>query len=609
MKNKRPNSWKRLIDALPHGVLIINGEGQIIYANASSAALFGTTRQKLIGTSFLYPLAAEETGEIEILRKDRTITSAQMTVREGAWQEEPAWIVALHDITELKDKEKRLSVVSKGVSSAFEGIVITDAQGTILEANQAFLNMSGFKKEDILGQNPRMWKSGKQDAQFYKHLWERLSSEGHWSGELWDKGGHNKLYPVFLSVSAVKNEAGDVTNYIGFFHDLTVIKQQEKQIEHVKYYDLLTGLPNKFLLTQKLEGFMRQASRQQKNLLVMNIRVFDPKTRKSSYEEPPHVRDAIIIHAVNRIKEVLRQRKMLARTGYSEFVGICLEQGDTVDNAAILAGQLIKSLSKPYHIENKTYRLKTHIGITAYEANSACHAEELLHQGEIARHKARQKGDNSFDFFDPQFEKSLLEFSRHLEAVRGALKKNQLRLFYQPKVDLLTGNVIGVEALLRWMHPVRGLLLPHQFLLRLDNHPISLELGEWTLNHALKMAGQFLSHDIEIPISINVGSHELQHKNYFHHFMTIMKKYPRIPKKMILLEVLETEAIEDLDLVSDLINRFKAQGIHFALDDFGKKYSSLAYLKELDTREVKLDQSFLYGISLINRRIWRFYFL
>ncbi|WP_162262329.1 PAS domain-containing protein [Legionella israelensis] len=320
MNKKKNNYWPKLLNALAEGVVIINKEGEILFINAYAANMLGHPVSDLLGSNFLYPLAEDETQEIEIIKPDGEILPAQMTVKKGAWENDVAWVISLQDISEFKAKEKMLSISSKGISSAFEGIIITDANGTILEANNAFLKMTGFKEEEIIGKNPRIWKSGYQSAEFYKQLWSALIKRGHWSGELWDKYKHNKLYPVFLSISAVKNSEGDITNYIGFFHDLSVIKEQEEQIEHFKFYDFLTGLPNKFMLTQRLDNYIEQSWNMKSRLIVISIRIFDPGKQNSSYNESAEIRDKMILKAIERIERWTHGKKLLSRIGYSEFI-------------------------------------------------------------------------------------------------------------------------------------------------------------------------------------------------------------------------------------------------------------------------------------------------
>lgn len=595
MNKKNDNNWKKLINALAEGVVIINKEGEIRFVNTYAANLLGHGCTELTGSNFLYPLSADETQEIEVLKPSGEILSVQMNVKEGAWENAFAWVVSLKDISEFKAKEKMLSISSKGISSAFEGIIITDEKGTILEVNKAFLKMTGFNEVEIIGKNPRVWKSGYQSADFYKRLWKTLLKEGHWSGELWDKYKNNKLYPVFLSISAVKNSEDEISNYIGFFHDLTEFKAQEKQIEHFKLYDYLTGLPNKLLLTQKLDNYIDEMFETKKKLILMSIRVFDSLKGHASYSEEAEVRDIIILEALDRIKQVSSGKKLVSRIGYSEFVLVFLDH-QTIERMESEAKSVISVVSKPYKIKGKSYTLQSIIGVTFTTKNSLVSAEDLLNQAEIARHKAMQKGFNQFDFFDAESEKQVLAFHQHIEALRQAIHHDQLRLYYQPKIDLDSGKVIGIEALLRWIHPDKGLLTPDQFLRGTDNHDVSLELGKWVLEEALKQLDKLIKNKSNIAVSVNISSFQLQDKYFIRRLEKILSKFPNLPDFSLVLEILETEALDDLLRVSKIIKICREKGILFSLDDFGTGYSSLTYLKELNTSEVKLDQSFIRNV-------------
>lgn len=576
-------------------MLVINNEGQILYVNDYVVQMFGVPRTELVGTNFLYPIAANETQEVEILKSNNEVLTAHMTVRKSIWENRQVWIISLFDITELKLKEKLLKISSKGISSAFEGIIITDPEGTIIETNNAFMKMTGYTELEVIGQKPVLLHSRKQNEKFYKELWNILIAKGQWSGELWAKKKNKRLFPVFLAISAVKNSDGDIINYIGYYHDLTLIKKQEQQIENFKYYDYLTGLPNKFLLTQRLQTLISGLSEGNKELIVFNIRVFDSNSKSSLLDLPPNTRDKIILEVVNRIDRTTPKKMFFSRIGLSEFIVIYFIK-NKIEVMASIAQRMIEKLSCPYYLHHQTIILQTIIGLTAYYKNSSLSAEDLIQQSEIARHKAHVRGVNIFEFFDPQVEERIIEFNKRVESVSKAIQLNELKVYYQPIVELNTAKVVGLEALLRWQHPEKGLLLPKQFLSDLNNHPISLQIGDWVLHQILHQIEELLACNIKIPININVSAYQLQHPNFVKKLFDALALYPNVPHHLLVLEILETEAIEDLTLVSQIIAECKAKGINFSLDDFGTGYASLTFLKELNTFEVKIDQSFIINI-------------
>lgn len=576
-------------------MLVINNEGQILYANDYVVQMFGVPHTELIGTNFLYPMAANETQEVEILKSSNEILTAHMTVRKSIWENRQVWIISLFDITELKLKEKLLKISSKGISSAFEGIIITDSEGTIIETNNAFMKMTGYTEQEVIGQKPAFLHSRKQNEKFYKELWNILIAKGQWSGELWAKKKNKRLFPAFLTISAVKNSDGDIINYIGYYHDLTLIKKQEQQIENFKYYDYLTGLPNKFLLTQRLQTLISGLSEGNKELIVFNIRVFDSNSKSSLLDLPPNTRDKIILEAVNRIDRTTPKKMFFSRIGLSEFIVIYFIK-NKIEVMASIAQRMIEKLSYPYYVHHQTIILQTIIGLTAYYKNSSFSAEDLIQQSEIARHKAHIRGVNIFEFFDPQVEERIIEFNKRVESVSKAMQLNELKVYYQPIVELNTAKVVGLEALLRWQNPEKGLLFPKQFLSDFNNHPLSLQIGDWVLHQVLHQVEELLACNIKIPINVNVSAYQLQHPNFVKKLFDTLARYPNVPHRLLMLEILETEAIEDLTLVSQIIAECKAKGINFSLDDFGTGYASLTFLKELNTAEVKIDRSFIIDI-------------
>nr|WP_241480464.1 bifunctional diguanylate cyclase/phosphodiesterase [Legionella norrlandica] len=336
-------------------------------------------------------------------------------------------------------------------------------------------------------------------------------------------------------------------------------------------------------------------SDEKKDLIVFNIRIFDAKTMNSLLDYSPDTRDEIILEAVARIERSSPKKMFIARIGFSEFIVVYFTQ-NKLEFMVSVAKQMIEKLSSPYHIHNQTFILQTIIGLTVYYKNTAFSAEDLLQQSEIARRQAQNNGVNIFKFFDPRVEEQIIEFNKRLESVRKAIQLNELEMHYQPIVDLKTRKAVSLEALLRWRHPDKGLLLPKQFLDDLDNHPLSLQLGEWALHQVLHQIEKLLELKISIPISINVGAYQLQYPDFVKKLFNILEKYPKVPANLIKLEIIETEAIEDLSLVSQIIQECKDKEVYFSLDDFGTGYSSLNFLKEFNTHEVKIDQSFVSNI-------------
>lgn len=592
MDNINPKYWHQLVETLAQGIAIINKEGEILYCNDYAAKLFGLNKDQLIGSNFFYPLAIESIQEVEILKTKGEIRTVQMIVKEGAWHNQFAWIVALFDMTEFKNKERELTIASKGINAALEGILITDNNGQIIKTNQSFLNMLNLKLVDVFNCNVQTFLSDRFDLKYYKNLFKKLLHAGHWRGEVFFINQEKNEIPTYATISVLKDEEGNVDNFIGFFHDLRLIKNTEKQLKQTQYYDLLTGLPNKMLLTEKLQHLMNKHPNGSQKLIVFSIRIYGADNDYLNYGKNNKTRDLIILQTVNRITQIAGKNVFIARIGFNEFI-VVFNQKKLSDSMASIANKILRSLSIPYRIYRKIYSIQAIIGIATYPNNSEFSGEELLRHAEIARHKARQEGGNLFEFYNNNLELEIIEFNHHLALLRHAIEFNQLKLYFQPKVDLKSEKVLGFEALLRWKHPDRGLLKPAEFLSGLDNHPIALELGNWVLKNVLDTLKILFDNNFKVPISINMSSYQLKDSNFINNLNEILEDYPRYFTKYIIFEILETEALEDLKFVSKILTKCRQKGIVFSLDDFGTGYSSLTYLKELNTAEVKLDQSFI----------------
>lgn len=584
------NKWKELINALSTGVLITNHDGDILYANIIAAHLLGQEPSALIGTNFSYPLAVDETQEIEILGSNLQIKTVEIVSKRGGWENHFAWIISFLDVTEQKKQRARLDVISKGFAATSQGILITDEQGTILEVNDALLNMTGYKANEMIGQKAGILKSGKKGASFYTGFWNKLISTGHWQGEIVDRSNNNQFLSVYLNINAVKNSDGEVVNYIAFYHDLRGIKEKERQIAQLKLYDLITGYANKYLLTLKLNQLITETAKD-RGIILMRILITDKVSKKYDII----TQDTLVLEIAKRLNQITRDRYLAARIGPKEFVLVFY--GDWAPSALNqLAQALIDALAMPIHLKNKIFNLTSNIGIAVYNHYASFSVEDFLNQADDARLMARMNAVNSYAIFNSQAFIKELEFINHINAIRKAITFNELDLYYQPKVDLITEKVIGVEALLRWNHPEKGLLSPYQFLYGLDDHPVSLELGNWVLNAVLQFAERLVQQNLMIQVSYNVSSYQLQDSGFIKHVEKTFTKYPKIPRKMILHEILETETIEDIGKVTRLIDECRLKSIFFSLDDFGTGYSSLSYLKALHTNQVKLDQSFIRNI-------------
>ncbi len=493
------------------------------------------------------------------------------------------------NIARLEAAEDRLSLAASVFTHAREGIIITDAGGTIVDVNETFSKITGYSREEALGQNPRMLKSGRQDPEVYAAMWKSLAEKGHWYGEVWNRRKDGEVYAEMLTISVVKNAGGEAQHYVALFTDITPMKEHQQQLEHIAHYDALTNLPNRVLLADRLSQAISQSQRRGQPLALLYLDLDGFKTINDCYGH--NVGDELLIALAQRMKAVLRDGDTLARIGGDEFVAVLIDLYLQRDHELVLS-RLLQAVAAPVKLNETVLQVSASIGVTLYPQDGS-DADQLMRHADQAMYQAKQAGKNRYHLFDVAQDAVIQSRHDDLEEIRRALDQRQFVLYYQPQVNMSSGEVIGAEALIRWQHPERGLLPPAAFLPIVESHPISVELGEWVIDTALSQLSEWHSAGMDIPISVNVGARQLQHGNFVANLTRLLSGHPSVLPGSLKLEVLETSALEDMAYVSEVMRACGEMGVRFALDDFGTGYSSLIYLKRLPVDMLKIDQSFV----------------
>ena len=500
-------------------------------------------------------------------------------------------VVGTHvDITERKKAKEELRLAASVLTHAREGIVITNATGAIIEVNSTFSKITGYSSEDVLGEDPRMLHSqGRQSAEFYAEMWREISGCGMWTGEIWNRRKNGQEYPATLTRSAVKNDAGEISHYVAHFSDITQIKAHQSQLENMAHYDALTRLPNRTLLTDRINQAMIQSQRYDSSLTVAFLDLDDFKTINDTHGHD--VGDELLIIVSQRMKEALVEGDTIARIGGDEFVVVSTDLAN-VDGCQPILERLLLAASEPITIGEVVLELSVSIGVTLYPQDGA-DADILMRHADQAMFIAKQSGKNRYHLFDTAYDDAVNIRRESLVDIRAALDRREFVLFYQPKVNMTSGEVVGVEALIRWQHPVRGLVPPLDFLPIIEGHALSLDIGEWVINTALRQISYWNSMGITLPISVNISAYQLQQSNFVKRLTALLAAHPDVNPQSLELEVLETSALSDINHVTETMNACRELGVHFALDDFGTGYSSLTYLRRLPANLIKIDQSFI----------------
>ena len=608
-----PEIYSQILNTMTEGAYLIRAsDGIILYTNPSFESLFSYEYGEMIGQHVsivnaptdIDPLETVKIigekiiksgswhGEVNNIKKDGTSfwCSASVTTFNHPVHGD-IWVTVHTDITKQKLSDEKLKLAASVFTHAGESIAITDATGMILDVNDTFSHTTGYSREEAIGKNPRILQSGRQSPEFYAEMWQALLKEGYWSGELWNRRKNGEVYVVMTTMSAVRDVNGDTTQYVSLANEITQIKKHQEQLDRIAHFDLLTNLPNRVLLSDRLFQAILQCSRHKLSLAVVFLNLDGFKAVNDAHGHD--VGDELLIALSLRMKEALRVDDTLSRIGGDEFVAV-LADLDKVEDCEPVLKRLLLAASEPVRIGKVVVNVSASIGVTLYPQDSV-DADQLIRHAVQAMYVAKQSGKNRYHLFDTVQDDAIKVQRESLEAIRSALDNHQFVLYYQPKVNMKTGKVMGAEALIRWQHPERGLLNPIEFLPIIENHAMMIEMGEWVIDTALSQISQWQKMGINQPVStsVNIAAVQLQQTDFTDRLIRQLAAHPDVEPRYLELEVLETSALDDVHHVSTIMNECMALGVNFALDDFGTGYSSLTYLRRLPASLIKIDQSFI----------------
>jgi diguanylate cyclase (GGDEF)-like protein/PAS domain S-box-containing protein len=489
----------------------------------------------------------------------------------------------------LRQSLSKLRLTSSVFENTMECITITDAQGNIIDVNPAFCRLTGYEREEVLGKNPRFQKSGHHDQAFYAAMWQAINTTGRWNGELWNRTKSGECYPELRSISAVTNAQGVVTHYIGISTDISQIKQHEAQLERIAHYDALTGIPNRVLLADRMKQAIAQVKRERKMLAVcyLDLDGFKPVNDGFGHQAGDHV----LVEIARRIGSILREGDTVARLGGDEFVVLLLNLHH-VEECIVTLKRLHETIAQPVCIQDQAHYLTASIGVSIFPGDDN-DPDVLLRHADQAMYVAKQSGKNRYHLFDATHDQQSRAYHEAMQRIRQGLDNREFELYYQPKTHLATGCVIGAEALIRWNHPERGLLLPGEFLNDIRNSELEIRLGEWVIDTALTQLMQWYKEGLTVDVSVNIAACHLQYQGFVEYLKHRFNQYPGLQSGRLHIEILETAALENFAEAAEIMEACRMMGVRFSLDDFGTGYSSLTYLHRLPVDTLKVDQSFV----------------
>ncbi|BBL72112.1 sensor domain-containing protein [Methylogaea oryzae] len=503
------------------------------------------------------------------------------------------FLVILEDATERKVAEERLALADNVFEHAAEAIVITDRNNRIMRVNPAFTRLTGYTAEQALGRDPSMLSSGRHDTAFYARMWAILLSSGEWSGEVWDRRRDGSVYPKWMTIKVVFEPGGkEVAYFIAVFSDISERLEAQDIIRHLAYYDALTDLPNRSLFVERLNQAVELAEQQDEGLAVM---LFNIDRFKSINDTMGHrIGDDLLKHVGARLRDMQSPGNTVARMGGDEFA-ILLTDIKKKPPASLMS-QLHAQLQQPFHVGGYTFHLVFSAGISLYPADGG-NAERLLKNADSAVHYAKQKGGGQFRFFTQQMQRLALE-ALHVEyELRLAMQRGELELHYQPQVDLRSGEMTGVESLLRWRHPEKGMIPPAKFIPVAEDSGLIIPISEWVLEAACRQAKQWQEQGLPpFTVGVNLSARQFERSDLLGLVESVLASTGLAPERLD-LEITEGALMGDVESARYTLTALRAMGVKVSVDDFGTGYSSLAYLKAFPLSKLKIDQSFVRNLE------------
>lgn len=485
-------------------------------------------------------------------------------------------------------------------ATAFEsqqGMMITDIEENILRINHTFTDITGYTAKDVRGQTPRLLSSGRHNKAFYRQMWQQINEQGKWEGEIWNKRLNGEVFPEYLTITAVKDTAGKVINYVASYTDITKTKAAASRIENLAFYDPLTQLPNRRLMHDRLNQAVASSMRSGNKGALLFIDLDNFKTLNDSLGHD--YGDLLLQQVAQRLKSCIREGDSVARFGGDEFI-VMLENlsAKTLDAATqteAVAKKILTKLGHPYMLDDYEYLNTPSIGVALF-SGSEVGAEEILKQADIAMYESKRMGRNMLQFFDPQMQTAISSHVQMEKDLRIALQQKQFQLYYQIQVNA-DGNAVGAEALIRWTHPEKGLIPPLSFIPLAEETGLIIPLGQWILETACAQL-QTWQQDVRfqhLSISINISARQFHQASFTTKVLAAIKAFG-IDPLLLKLELTESILLNDIEDTIDKMNILKQADVLFSLDDFGTGYSSLQYLRKLPLYQLKIDQSFTRDI-------------
>ncbi|MCC5797359.1 MAG: EAL domain-containing protein [Methylophaga sp.] len=525
-------------------------------------------------------------------KKDGTQIWVEITAHTMIFEGRSAEIILAHDVSDRLEAENTLRLNAQVFEASREGILITDSQQRIVSVNRAYQQMTGHDKKYLLGRKPAVFLSNKFNRNQREALLQQLEVSGYWVGEVDNERADGEHYPEWVSVSVTRNSAGLITHYVLILTDLTERKAAEAKIQFLTHFDSLTQLPNMAMLRERAEQILGQLDKQSQPASLLFVDLDRFKFVNDSLG--PSFGDEFLKQLAQRITASVSRNAMVCRQGGDEFI-ILVPDSDT-EHAAHMARDLLEIISQPAQVRGHQLTLTASIGIAQFPQDGKSF-ELLLQAADAAVFRAKQQGRKTFQFFTRQMQEQAQQTLQLENDLRSAIEQKQLLLHYQPQVDANTGALIGLEALIRWQHPERGMVPPGQFIPLAEESGLIVEIGDWVLDEAARQISQWQADGFEVvPVAVNLSVEQFRTKTLLETVRDVLRRY-KLDPALLELELTEGIAMDNTSNTVQLLQQLHSLGVTLSIDDFGTGYSSLNYLKRFPLHKLKIDQSFVRDIG------------
>lgn len=613
-------TMRSLLAALGEGVVMRDIHGRVLLANAAAARALGLTEAEMTGSAqpplplhylredgsdcpvaeltVSRTLADGQThsGVVGILRRDGSrawILTRSEPVMSGLPPRQTGVVTSIADITRLRETEEELRLADKVFAHSVEAIVITGADLKILRVNPAFTTVTGYAPEEVLGRTPHLMRSGRHDARFYRTMWEAVNQTGVWQGEIWNRRKDGKIFPEWLSISAVRDQAGRLTHYVGVFTDITERKAHEARIAFLAHHDPLTALPNRALMVERLERRTLQSERDGSRFALLFLDVDHFKHINDSLGHD--VGDKLLKEIAERLSLCVRTSDSVGRLGGDEFLILLADLADSAD-AANVAEKIIECMAPAFELDGHRLSTAVSIGVAIYPGDGKV-TQELMKNADTAMYHAKAGGRNTFRFFTEAMNAAAMERLMLDNAMRQALDRQEFHLVYQPQVSLSTGRIIGMEALLRWKSGAYGEVPPSRFIPLAEDNGQIIPIGRWALLEACRQAHRWCDQGPgPVPVAVNLSALQFRRDDVVGVVLDCLAQ-TGLDASLLELELTESLLLEQGSGALATITRLKAEGIRISIDDFGTGYSSLSYIKRFRVDRLKIDKSFIRDVE------------